>query len=131
MFNVVSTLVVIVTEKRSDIAILRTLGASPRSILGVFLVQGAFVGLIGTAVGTLIGVLLALNVESIVRGIEALLRTSFISADIYFISELPSDLQWIDVAWVSGSSLLLGLLSTLYPAWRASQVQPAEALRYE
>lgn len=131
MFNVVSTLVVIVTEKRSDIAILRTLGASPRSILGVFLVQGAFVGLIGTAVGTMIGILLALNVEAIVRGIEALLRTSFISADIYFISELPSDLQWSDVAWVSGSSLLLGLLSTLYPAWRASQVQPAEALRYE
>lgn len=131
MFNVVSTLVVIVTEKRSDIAILRTLGASPRSILGVFLVQGAFVGLIGTAVGTAIGILLALNIESIVHGIETLLRTSFISADIYFISDLPSDLQWIDVAWISGSSLLLGLLSTLYPAWRASQVQPAEALRYE
>lgn len=131
MFNVVSTLVVIVTEKRSDIAILRTLGASPRSIMGIFLVQGATVGVLGTFIGTVCGVLLALNVETLVQGLEALLRTSFLAPDVYFLSELPSDLQWRDVALVSGASLLLGLLSTLYPAWRASQVQPAEALRYE
>lgn len=131
MFNVVSTLVVIVTEKRSDIAILRTLGASPRSIMGIFLVQGAAVGVLGTFIGTACGILLALNVETLVQGLEALLRTSFLAPDVYFISELPSDLQWRDVALVSGASLMLGLLSTLYPAWRASQVQPAEALRYE
>jgi lipoprotein-releasing system permease protein len=131
MFNVVSSLVVIVTEKRSDIAILRTIGASPRSIMGIFLVQGSIVGTAGTLIGTLVGVLLALNVETVVRGIEWLFSTTFLSADIYFISELPSDLQWLDVLAVAGSSLLLSLLSTLYPAWRASQVQPAEALRYE
>ncbi len=131
MFNVVSSLVVIVTEKRSDIAILRTLGASPRSIMSIFLIQGAIVGVVGTLIGTVVGVLLALNVESVVRGIEWLFSTTFLSADIYFISELPSDLQWLDVVAVAGSSLALSLLSTLYPAWRASQVQPAEALRYE
>jgi lipoprotein-releasing system permease protein len=131
MFNVVSSLVVIVTEKRSDIAILRTLGASPRSIMGIFLVQGTVVGVAGTLIGTAAGVLLALNVEAVVRGIEWLFSTTFLSAEIYFISELPSDLQWLDVVAVAGSSLVLSLLSTLYPAWRASQVQPAEALRYE
>ncbi len=131
MFNVVSTLVVVVTEKRADIAILRTLGVSPRGIMGIFLVQGAVVGIIGTLVGTVCGVLLALNVETIVHGIEHLFSTTFISAEVYFISDLPSDLHWADVAMVSGSSLLLGLLSTLYPALRASKVQPAEALRHE
>lgn len=131
MFNVVSTLVVVVTEKRADIAILRTLGANPKSIMGIFLAHGSVVGIVGTLVGTLCGILLALNVESIVHGIEWLLSTSFISADVYLISELPSDLHWSDVLLVSGSSLVLGLLSTLYPAWRASKVHPAEALRYE
>jgi lipoprotein-releasing system permease protein len=131
MFNVVSTLMVVVTEKEADIAILRTLGMSPGSIMGIFLVHGAFVGVVGTLVGTGFGVLLSLNVEEVVRAIEALFRTSFIAADVYFISELPSDLQWRDVVTVSGASLVLGLLSTVYPAWRASRVQPAEALRYE
>ncbi len=131
MFNVVSTLVVVVTEKRADIAILRTLGASPRSIMGIFLAHGSVVGIVGTLVGTGCGILLALNVETIVHGIEHLFHTAFISPDVYFISELPSDLHWSDVILVSGCSLLLGLLSALYPAWRASKVQPAEALRYE
>lgn len=131
MFNLISTLVVMVNEKKSDIAILRTLGASPRSILSVFMVQGATVGVTGTLIGTVVGCLLAVNVEAIVRGIEALFQTSFLAADVYFISELPSDLRWEDVAAVSGASLILALLSTLYPAWRASKVQPAEALRYE
>src|SRR3989344_336965 len=131
MFNVVSTLVVVVTEKRADIAILRTLGASPRTIMGIFLAHGSVVGVLGTLVGTVCGILLALNVETIVLGIERLFSTSFIAADVYFISELPSDLHWSDVFLVSGCSLLLGLLSALYPAWRASKVQPAEALRYE
>ena len=131
MFNVVSTLVVVVTEKRADIAILRTLGASPRSIMGIFLAHGSVVGVIGTLVGTGCGILLALNVETIVHGIEHLFNTAFISPDVYFISELPSDLHWSDVMLVSGCSLVLGLLSALYPAWRASKVQPAEALRYE
>ena len=131
MFNVVSTLVVVVTEKRADIAILRTLGASPKSIMGIFLAHGSVVGVAGTLVGTICGVLLALNVEPIVHGIERLFSTSFIAADIYFISELPSDLRWSDVFLVSGCSLVLGLLSALYPAWRASKVQPAAALRYE
>ncbi len=131
IFNLVASLVVIVTEKRADIAILRTLGASPRSILGIFMVQGAVIGVLGTAVGTLTGIVLALNVEAIVQAIERLLGTRFLSPQIYFISELPSDLQWLDVVLVAGSALAISLLATLYPAWRASQVQPAEALRYE
>mgnify|MGYP001611733602 CR=1 FL=1 len=131
MFNVVSTLVVVVTEKRADIAILRTLGSTPKTILGIFLVHGSIVGIIGTLVGTVCGVLLALNVEAIVQGIEHVFNTSFVPGDVYFISKLPSDLHWTDVMLVSGSSLILSLLSTVYPAWRASKVQPAEALRYE
>ncbi len=131
MFNVVSALVMIVNEKEADIAILRTLGVSPTSIMGIFMVNGAVVGTIGTVVGTLVGVVLALNVESLVQGLESLLRISFISADVYFISELPSDLHWQDVALIAGCSLVLALVSTIYPAWRAAQVQPAEALRYE
>jgi lipoprotein-releasing system permease protein len=131
MFNVVSTLVVVVNEKQSDIAILRTLGASPRSILGIFMVQGSLIGVGGTLVGTVIGVLLALYVGTLVGFVEALLGTRFLAPEIYFISELPSDLQWGDVLAISGSSLVLALLSTIYPAWRASKVEPAEALRYE
>jgi len=95
------------------------------------MIQGAFVGVVGTIVGTACGVLLAFNVETIVKGIEAVFSTTFIAADVYFISELPSDVHWNDVFFIAGASLVLGLLSTIYPAWRASRVQPAEALRYE
>ena len=131
MFNVISTLIVIVTEKQADIAILRTLGLSPRGVMGVFMVQGAVVGIIGTAVGTLLGVLVAYNVEGLVQFLERVFQTSFLAPDVYLISALPSDLRWEDVTAISGASLTLALLSTIYPAWRASKVQPAEALRYE
>jgi lipoprotein-releasing system permease protein len=131
MFNVVSTLIVVVNEKRSDIAILRTLGASPRSIMAIFMVQGSLIGVIGTFAGTVAGVLLALNVGNLVHALEWIFNTRFLAPEIYFLSDLPSDLQWGDVAIISGVSFALSLLSTLYPAWRASQTQPAEALRYE
>jgi lipoprotein-releasing system permease protein len=131
MFNVVSTLIVVVNEKRSDIAILRTLGASPRSILAIFMVQGSIIGVVGTVVGTVVGVLLALNVGNLVHLLELIFNTRFLAPEIYFLSDLPSDVQWADVLIISGVSLALSLLSTLYPAWRASQTLPAEALRYE
>ncbi|HEX9813002.1 MAG TPA: lipoprotein-releasing ABC transporter permease subunit [Burkholderiales bacterium] len=131
MFNLISTLVVIVTEKQSDIAILRTLGVKPRGILGIFMVQGALIGVIGTLAGTAFGVLLAYNVQTLVSLLERVLHTTFLAADVYLISELPSDLHWSDVGVIAGASLILALLSTLYPAWRASKVQPAVALRYE
>ena len=131
MFNLISTLVVIVTEKQSDIAILRTLGIKPRGILGIFMVQGALIGVIGTLAGTAFGVLLAYNVQTLVSLLERVLHTTFLAADVYLISELPSDLHWSDVGVIAGASLILALLSTLYPAWRASKVQPAVALRYE
>ncbi|MFL6622923.1 MAG: lipoprotein-releasing ABC transporter permease subunit [Sulfurifustis sp.] len=131
MFNLISTLVVIVTEKQADVAILRTLGLKPRGIMGVFIVQGAIIGFLGTLAGTLFGVLLAYNVETLVRLIEQLFHTTFLASDVYLISELPSDVHWSDVALIAGSSLALALLSTIYPAWRASKIQPAVALRYE
>ncbi|MFP4154395.1 MAG: lipoprotein-releasing ABC transporter permease subunit [Halothiobacillaceae bacterium] len=130
-FNIVSTLVMMVTDKQADIAILRTLGASPMSIMGVFVVQGTLIGVVGTIVGTFLGVLLALNVETIVPWIEALTGRQFMPADVYYISELPSRLDWLDVARIAGMSFTLSLLATFYPAWRASRTQPAEALRYE
>lgn len=131
MFNLISTLVVIVTEKQSDIAILRTLGLKPRSIMGIFMVQGALIGVLGTLAGVVCGVALAYNVESLVRFLEQLFQTSFLAPDVYLISELPSDLRWSDVWLIGGASLALALLSTVYPAWRASKIQPAVALRYE
>lgn len=130
-FNLVATLVMTVTDKQADIAILRTLGASPFSIMKIFVVQGALVGVIGTAIGVACGVLLALNVGSIVGGIESLFSVHFLSKEIYFISAVPSDLRWGDVGAIGVTSLLLAFISTLYPSWRAARVKPAEALRYE
>lgn len=130
-FNIVSTLVMVVTDKQADIAILRTLGASPASIMGVFMVQGTLIGVIGTAMGTVGGVALALNVENIIPWLESLFNVKFLSPDVYYISDLPSDLQWLDVIRIAMLSFGLSVLATLYPAWRAARTQPAEALRYE
>jgi len=130
-FNIVSTLVMLVTDKQSDIAILRTLGASPRSIMGIFMVQGTLIGVIGTLLGIVGGVSLALNLDTVVPFIEQLFGFHVLDPGIYYISELPSDLHWDDVWTIVGVAFALGLLSTLYPAWRASRLQPAEALRYE
>ncbi len=130
-FNIVSTLVMVVTDKQADIAILRTLGLSPRGIMGVFMVQGTLIGLFGTLLGLFGGVWLASHVETIVPAIEDFLHTKFLPADVYYISELPSRLEWSDVGTICGISFLMCLLGTIYPAWRASRTQPAEALRYE
>lgn len=130
-FNIVSTLVMVVTDKQSDIAILRTLGASPRSIMGIFMVQGALIGIIGTLIGTVGGVSLSLNLDTVVPFIEGLFGIQMLDPAVYYISVLPSDLHWDDVWTICSISLVLGLVATLYPAWRASKTQPAEALRYE
>lgn len=130
-FNLVSTLVMTVTDKRADIAILRTLGASPRSVMAVFMVQGALVGVIGTGVGVLLGLGVALNIDTLVPALERLLGASFLPQDIYLISRLPSDPQSGDIMPVALISLCLSFVATLYPSWRASRVNPAEALRYE
>jgi lipoprotein-releasing system permease protein len=130
-FNIVSTLVMMVTDKQADIAILRTLGASPGSIMKIFIVQGALIGVIGTLIGAGGGVLLALNVETVVPAIENLFGVHFLAKDVYYISELPSKLMWGDVMVITVVSLVLSLLATLYPSWRASRTNPAEALRYE
>jgi lipoprotein-releasing system permease protein len=130
-FNIVSTLVMAVTDKRADIAILRTLGASPRSIMQIFIVQGALIGVIGTLIGVAGGVLLALNIETVVPLIEQMLGIQFLSKEVYYISDLPSELQWSDVTVITSVSLVLSLLATLYPSWRAAKTNPAEALRYE
>jgi lipoprotein-releasing system permease protein len=130
-FNLVSTLVMTVTDKQADIAILRTLGASPLSIMKIFMVQGALVGLIGTAIGVGSGVLIALNVDVIVPFIESLFGVQFLPRDIYLISALPSDLRWPDVWRIGGLAVVLAFLATIYPSWWAARVRPADALRYE
>jgi lipoprotein-releasing system permease protein len=130
-FNLVSTLVMLVTDKQADIAILRTLGQSPRSIMGVFMVQGVLVGTLGIFLGVGFGVLLSLNLTAIVRWIEHTFGVAFLSADVYYISELPSNLQWSDVSWITLTAFLFCILATLYPAWRAARIDPAAALRYE
>ncbi|WP_395699435.1 lipoprotein-releasing ABC transporter permease subunit [Aquabacterium sp.] len=130
-FNLVSTLVMTVTDKQADIAILRTLGASPRSVMGIFVVQGAASGIIGTAVGVGLGLLVAFNIDVIVPAIEHALGVSFLPGSIYLISRMPSDPQMGDIVPIGVISLLLAFVATLYPSWRASRVNPAEALRYE
>ncbi|MGB5354099.1 MAG: lipoprotein-releasing ABC transporter permease subunit [Woeseia sp.] len=130
-FNIVSTLVMVVKDKQSDIAILRTIGANPASVLRIFITQGTIIGVVGTAAGLLLGVLLTINLENIVGFLEASFGIKFLAADVYFISDLPADLRWPDVIKVCGIALMLALLSTLYPAWRGARTSPAEALRYD
>ena len=130
-FNLVSTLVMVVTDKHPDIAILRTLGASPASIMKIFVVQGAVIGIIGTLLGVVAGVLLALNIDTVVPAVERAFNFQILSREVYYISELPSDLHWRDVWSVALVSLGLAFVATLYPSWRAARVNPAEALRYE
>ena len=130
-FNLVSTLVMVVTDKGSDIAIFRTLGMTPFSVMKVFMVQGTLIGVIGTILGVIFGVLLAMNVDVIVPWLERLFDVNFISEDVYGISTLESRIDWADVATIAVSALVLSMLATLYPSWKASRVQPAEALRYE
>jgi len=130
-FNIVSTLVMAVTDKRADIAIMRTFGASPSSIMKIFIVQGALIGVIGTALGAFFGILIALNIDTIIPFIENLFNVQFLAKDVYYISDLPSDLIWSDVVTIVTVSFLLSLLATLYPSFKASRINPAEALRYE
>ena len=130
-FNIVSTLVMVVKDKQPDIAILRTAGATPGSILKIFVTQGTIIGLVGTLGGLLAGVTLALNLEAIVGFLESTFGIKFLAADVYFISDLPSELRATDVVTICGIALLLALLATLYPAWRGARTPPAEALRYD
>lgn len=131
VFNIVSTLVMVVTDKQSDIAILRTLGLSPAGVMKIFMIQGVVIGFVGALTGVVGGSLLALNAEEIVAFLESLFQVKFLSPDVYYISNLPSDLHWSDVGVVGLVSFVLSVLATLYPAWRAAKIQPAEALRYE
>lgn len=130
-FNLVSSLVMSVRDKESDIAILRTLGAAPRSVLAIFVVQGALIGLLGCLIGVVLGVIIAMNVGHIVSAIESAFHVAFLPQNIYFVSALPSDLQLSDVVTIGCVSVLLSFIATLYPSWRAARIEPAEALRYE
>jgi len=130
-FNIVSTLVMAVTDKRADIAILRTLGAAPGDIMKIFIIQGALIGVIGTLAGLILGVTLAINIDVVVPAIENALGFKFLAKDVYYISDLPSDLQWRDVGIIAATAFFLTLLATLYPSFKAARTNPAEALRYE
>ncbi len=130
-FNIISTLVMVVNDKRGDIAILRTLGSTPGQIMRIFMVQGTVIGVVGTAIGAAVGILAALNVSAAIAGLERLIGHKFLNADVYFIDYLPSRIMAEDVWMVCGAALVLSFLATLYPAWRAARTQPAEALRYE
>ena len=130
-FNIVSTLVMAVTDKRADIAIMRTFGASPGSIMRIFMIQGALIGVIGTLMGAVIGVLIALNIDTIVPLLERIFHVQFLAKDVYYISDLPSKVEWPDVITIVVMSFVLSLLATLYPSYKASKINPAEALRYE
>ncbi len=130
-FNIISTLVMVVTDKQADIAILKTMGMTPRRVMAVFMIQGSLIGVIGTLIGVVAGIALALNVESVVAAIENLMSIEFLSAEVYYISDLPSELRAADVFRFAGLALVLSLLSTLYPAWRAARTEAVEALRYE
>ncbi len=130
-FNIVSTLVMLVTDKQADIAILRTLGASPGSVMQIFVIQGLVLGLLGTLLGAVTGVITAWNVDVIVPAIESLLGFKFLSRDVYFITDLPSEVRWADVGTIVGMSVVISFLATLPPSWRAARINPAEALRYE
>jgi lipoprotein-releasing system permease protein len=130
-FNIVSTLVMLITDKEADIAILRTVGVTPAQVMGIFMVQGTLIGLVGTGLGAVGGIALALHVETIVPFLERLFQTQFLSGDVYYLTELPSELRWSDVTRVTGVAAALAVLATIYPAWRAARTQPAEALRYE
>jgi lipoprotein-releasing system permease protein len=130
-FNLVAMLVMVVTDKHPDIAILRTLGASPAAIMKVFIVQGVVIGLFGTVLGVVTGIATALNIDIVVPAIEHAFNFQILSREVYYISELPSDLHWLEVAWVAVMSFVLSLAATIYPSWRAARVNPAEALRYE
>jgi lipoprotein-releasing system permease protein len=131
VFNLVSSLVMVVNEKKPDIAILRTLGATPKMIMAIFMVQGAIVGIVGTLFGVSGGITLALHVTKVVKGIEYIFNVQFLSSSVYFLDYLPSELQWGDVGYVGITALVLSLLATVYPAWNASRTEPVEALRYE
>jgi lipoprotein-releasing system permease protein len=130
-FNIIATLVMVVKEKRADIAILRTLGGSPRDMVAIFVTQGSVIGVAGTAVGLALGLLLAANITPVVSFLQRVTGVTLVDPRVYFIAELPSDIHAGDVALVAGLALALGVLATLYPAWRAATTQPAEALRHE
>ena len=130
-FNIVSTLVMVVKDKQADIAILRTIGARPASILKIFITQGSIFGIVGTIAGVLLGVLLSLNLEAIVSAVEGAFGIKFLAADVYFISDLPAELRAADIILISSIAIVLALASTVYPSWMAAKTAPAEALRYE
>jgi lipoprotein-releasing system permease protein len=130
-FNIVSTLVMAVTDKRADIAIMRTLGASPKSIMQIFIIQGALIGVVGTFFGAILGIVIALNIDTIIPFIENLFQVQFLAKEVYYISELPSKLEWHDTITIIITSVILSLIATLYPSYKASKINPAEALRYE